>query len=89
MRLLLYVLIGLGLLAALVIFRMVRRVKRSFDDFSERRGKHLLHWSKEVDSTLEKWHEYDEEYQRHLQGSPQPGRSVTLGPTRDRLFPKD
>ena len=89
MRILLYLLLAAGVLAALVMLRMVRRVKRSFKDFSERRGKELLNWSKDVDGTLEKWHEYDEEYQRHLQGTDSSGRSVTLGPTRDRVFPKN
>lgn len=88
MRILLYLLLAAGVLGALLIFRMLRRVRRSFDDFSARRGEELLKWSADVDQTLEKWHEYDEEYQRHLQDTDSSGRSVTLGPTRDRLFRK-
>ena len=84
------VLLGLFLLALLVRFiRAALRFKHSFDDFSTEAGQRLLRHAEQVDSTLERWHEYDEAYQeavakleeedtRHPQ---QPGRGATLGPT--------
>lgn len=90
------ILLGVFLLALLLRFvRAAWRFKRSFDDFSTEAGERLLRHAEQVDSTLERWHEYDEAYQeavarleeedseRHEPGLPdrQAGRGATLGPT--------
>lgn len=55
---------GAVLLYYLVRFvRAARRFKRSFDDLAEEAGHRLLEHAEQVDSTLERWHEYDEAYQ--------------------------
>ncbi|MBI4466352.1 MAG: hypothetical protein HY656_02840 [Acidobacteria bacterium] len=85
-------LILLGLFFLGLVVRAVRgalRFKRRFDDFSVEAGERLLHHAEQVDSTLERWHEYDEAYQEAAArleeeqgGAPhQPGRGATLGPT--------
>lgn len=90
------VLVGVFLLALLLRFlRAAWRFKRSFDDFSVEAGERLLRHADQVDSTLERWHEYDEAYQEAVarleeEGAPgqqpglpdrQAGRGATLGPT--------
>lgn len=70
--------------------RAVLRFKRSFDDFSAQAGERLLRHADQVNSTLERWHEYDEAYQEAVarleeedqaHSDREPGRGVTLGPT--------
>jgi len=81
-------LVGLALLYGLVRFiRAALRFKRSFDDFSVEAGERLLRHAEQVDSTLERWHEYDEAYQEAVarleeedDHTHQPGRGATLGP---------
>lgn len=83
------VILGLFLLALLVRFvRGALRFKRSFDDFSEEAGQRLLEHAEQVDSTLERWHEYDEAYQEAVarieedaEAHEQLGRGATIGPT--------
>lgn len=83
------VLFGLFLLALLIrVIRAALRFKRSFDDFSVEAGERLLRHADQVDSTLERWHEYDEAYQEAAarleeegQEREQPGRGATLGPS--------
>ena len=82
-------LVGLFLLVLLVRFlRAAWRLKRSIDDFSVEAGERLLRHAEQVDSTLERWHEYDEAYQEAVarleeEGAQEhpPGRGATLGPT--------
>ena len=83
-------LVGLFLLVQLVRFvRAAIHFKRSFDDFSVEAGQHLLRHAEQVDSTLERWHEYDEAYQEAVARLDEeeahrphpPGRGATLGPT--------
>jgi len=81
-------LLGLVLLYGLVRFvRAALRFKRSFDDFSAEAGERLLRHAEQVDSTLERWHEYDESYQEAVarldeeaSDEHQHGRGATLGP---------
>jgi hypothetical protein len=66
-----------------------RRFKRHFEEFSEEAAQRLLDHAHQVDSTLERWHEYDEAYQEAVAkleaeqgGEPyEPGRGATLGPS--------
>lgn len=84
-------LVLLGLFLLVLAFRFLRaavRFKRRFDEFSAEAGERLLHHAEQVDSTLERWHEYDEAYQEAVarleeegNGPQQPGRGTTLGPT--------
>lgn len=87
-----------GLLLLYLVVRFVRaalRFKRSFDDFSVEAGERLLRHADEVNSTLERWHEYDEAYQEAVakieaeqagdQSHYEPGRGATLGPTGGSL----
>lgn len=91
----LLLLVGVVVLYGLVRFiRLALRFKRRFDDFSVEAGERLLRHAEQVDSTLERWHEYDEAYQEAVarleeeadpaqpSGLPagQAGRGVTLGP---------
>lgn len=83
------VLFGLFLLALLIRFlRSALRFKRSIDDFSAEAGQRLLRHAEQVDSTLERWHEYDEAYQEAVarleeegQAPEPPSRGATLGPS--------
>lgn len=90
----LLVLVGLAALYALVRFlRAARRFKRGFDEFSVEAGERLLQHAEQVDSTLERWHEYDEAYQEAAarleeeagHDHPPSGRGVTLGPSGGTL----
>ncbi|MDA2913424.1 hypothetical protein MYX77_05610 [Acidobacteriia bacterium AH_259_A11_L15] len=83
-------LLGVALVYLLVrLVRAFRRFQRRFDDFSAEAGQRLLQHSERIDSTLERWHEYDEAYQEAVArleeeagGEPQrPGRGATLGPS--------
>lgn len=84
-------LVLLGLAAFFYLVRFIRaalRFKRRFDDFSVEAGERLLRHAQQVDSTLERWHEYDEAYQEAAArleeeggGAQPPGRGATLGPT--------
>jgi len=82
------VVVGLAVLYALARFvRAAWRFKRRFDEFSVEAGERLLKHADQVDSTLERWHEYDEAYQEAVarleEGEPtheHPSRGVTLGP---------
>ncbi|MFQ5695531.1 MAG: hypothetical protein ACE5HB_06045 [Terriglobia bacterium] len=72
--------------------RAFLRFKRHFEDFSEEAGQRLLDHAKQVDSTLERWHEYDEAYQEAVarldeeeQTREQLHRGATLGPTGGSL----
>ncbi|MFQ5662790.1 MAG: hypothetical protein ACE5HL_03045 [Terriglobia bacterium] len=85
----LLILLGLFSLALLIRFILAAwRFKRSFDDFSVEAGERLLRHAERVDSTLERWHEYDEAYQEAVarleeegDGQRPPGRGVTLDPS--------
>ncbi|MFQ5723146.1 MAG: hypothetical protein ACE5G6_01540 [Terriglobia bacterium] len=86
----LLVLLGAALVYFLVRFVLAfRRFQRRFDDFSAEAGQRLLEHTERIDSTLERWHEYDEAYQEAVArleeeagGEPQqPGRGATLGPS--------
>jgi hypothetical protein len=100
MMILLYLFLGvmgLALLYYLVRFILAaRRFKRHMEEFSEEAAKRLLDHAEQVDSTLERWHEYDEAYQEAVakleeEGGGQPyepglpdrqaGRGATLGPS--------
>jgi hypothetical protein len=84
----LLVFVGLAVLYALVrLVRAALRFKRSFDDFSAEAGERLLRHAEQMDSTLERWHEYDEAYQEAVARLEEgehthehPSRGVTLGP---------
>ena len=81
---------GLALVYYLVKFLIAaRRFKRHMEEFSEEAAARLLNHAEQVDSTLERWHEYDEAYQEAVakleeEGGGQtyePGRGATLGPS--------
>ncbi len=81
---------GVALLYYVVKFILAaRRFKRHFEEFSEEAAARLLAHAEQVDSTLERWHEYDEAYQEAVakleeEGSGQPyepGRGATIGPS--------
>jgi hypothetical protein len=92
-------------LAAALLYYLVKfiraavRFKRSFDDFAEGAGQRLLEHAQEVNSTLERWHEYDEAYQEAVAKLEEEagnraelalpergaGRGVTLDPTGGSL----
>lgn len=84
-------LVLVGLLGLVLVIRFVRaalRFKRRFDDFSEEAGKRLLTHAEQVDSTLERWHEYDEAYQEaaarieeEAEAREEVRRGATIGPT--------
>jgi hypothetical protein len=83
-------LMGLALVYSIVKFILAaRRFKRHFEEFSEEAAQRLLDHAQQVDSTLERWHEYDEAYQEAVSkleeeagGQPyEPGRGATLGPS--------
>jgi len=86
-------LVALGAAFLYLAVKAVRgylRFKRSFDDFAEGAGERLLHHAEQVDSTLERWHEYDEAYQEAVskleeedERREQLRRGLTLGPTGD------
>ena len=85
-----FVLIGVALLYYAVKFILAaRRFKRHMEEFSEEAAQRLLDHADQVDSTLERWHEYDEAYQEAVAkleeeggGQPyEPGRGATLGPS--------
>ncbi len=85
----LLVVVGLAVLYALARFlRAAWRFKHRFDEFSAEAGERLLRHADQVDSTLERWHEYDEAYQEAVarledEGEhthEHPSRGVTLGP---------
>ena len=84
--------LGLALLYYGVKFvRAALRLKRSIEDFSQEAGQRLLEHADKVDSTLERWHEYDEAYQEAVakieaeqgggENQYEPGRGATIGPT--------
>lgn len=82
------VVFGLFLLVLLIRFiRAALRFKRTFEDFSAEAGHRLLRHAEQVDSTLERWHEYDEAYQEAVarleeeESQQPPSRGTTLGPT--------
>ena len=89
----LYILLGaLGLALLYYGVKFIRaalRLKRSIEDFSQEAAARLLDHADKVDSTLERWHEYDEAYQEAVAkiegeqgGEPyEPGRGATIGPT--------
>ncbi len=90
---LLYIFLGLmGVALLYYVVKFVRaalRFKRHMEEFSEEAAKRLLDHAEQVDSTLERWHEYDEAYQEAVakleeEGGGQsyePGRGATLGPS--------
>ena len=80
---------GLALLYYVVKFVLAAlRFKRHMEEFSEEAAARLLDHAEQVDSTLERWHEYDEAYQEAVAkleeeggGQYEPGRGATLGPS--------
>jgi hypothetical protein len=94
-KILLILLTPIALYLLIRVIRAALRFKRSFDEFSAEAGQRLMRYSAEVDSTLERWHEYDEAYQEAVAqleeqaGGADPsrggGRGVTLGPSGGSL----
>ncbi len=90
---LLYLFLGvMGLAFLYYIVKFIRgalRFKRHMEEFSEEAAARLLSHAEQVDSTLERWHEYDEAYQEAVakleeEGGGEayePGRGATLGPS--------
>ncbi len=81
-------LLGIAFLYLLIrAIRAVVRFKRNFDDFSAEAGERLLRHADQVNTTLERWHEYDEAYQEAVarleeeDDGRQSGRGATLGPS--------
>jgi len=81
---------GVAILYYIVKFILAAlRFKRHLEEFSEEAAQRLLDHADQVDSTLERWHEYDEAYQEAVakleeegDGQPyEPGRGATLGPS--------
>ncbi|MCI0404046.1 MAG: hypothetical protein L0212_11060 [Acidobacteria bacterium] len=90
---LLYIFLGvMGVALLYYVVKLIlaaRRFKRHFEEFSEEAAQRLLSHADQVDSTLERWHEYDEAYQEAVAkleeeggGQPyEPGRGASLGPS--------
>ena len=94
---LLYIFLGvMGLALLYYVIKFVRaalRFKRHMEEFSEEAAARLLNHAEQVDSTLERWHEYDEAYQEAVakleeegggqtyEPDRQAGRGATLGPS--------
>lgn len=89
-KVLIVLFIGLIIYSLVRLFRATIRFKHSLDEISVKICRRLLRFSSEVESTPERWHEYDEAYKQAaasleddsglVSQPPSTSRGATLGP---------